>query len=202
MNQQDKKFDVILADPPWALGMNNTEMVRHHYRTMSTNQIKGMGKAVQALSKPNSWCFLWVTNGTHRIGYGVLEAWGFTPRNTYTWVKIGGTSMGRYVRNRTEHLLIGTRGKVLPAYRNQANFGFFPLQDHSHKPEEVFAVIERLCGAGKTGLELFARRRPSANNQMHWSVWGDQIESDISLAEWGYPLPNEVNQPETKPCEE
>jgi len=191
MTDIEHKFDVILADPPWALGMNKAELRRNHYSTMSIDEINGMSEAIKALTKPDGWCFLWVTNGTHRVGYEVLEAWGYTPRNTFTWCKVGGSSMGRYVRNRTEHLLIGTRGKVEPVFKNQANFGIYSLQDHSHKPEEVFAVIERLCGAGAKGLELFARRRPSANNHMSWSVWGDEIASDISLAEWDYRVPSD-----------
>ena len=60
---------------------------------------------------------------------------------------------------------------------------FAPLQDHSHKPEEQFAIIERIS----TGpyLELFARRRPPSNKS--WAVWGNQIDSDIHIP--GYPVP-------------
>ena len=57
---------------------------------------------------------------------------------------------------------------------------FAPLQDHSHKPEEQYAIIER-CSPGPY-LELFARR-----SQPGWDAWGNQIESDIVIP--GYPVP-------------
>jgi N6-adenosine-specific RNA methylase IME4 len=61
------------------------------------------------------------------------------------------------------------------------NWGFFPLQKHSHKPEEVHKIIER-CSPGPY-LELFARRRPSGQ----WNVWGNEIESDVVIKD--YPVP-------------
>ena len=192
MARPKAKYNVIYADPPWAIGQNKRSLEEKHYPTMTIDEIKGMGEAIKSLTKDDGWCFLWVTNGTHRIGYEVLEEWGYTPRNTFTWCKVGGSSMGKYLRNRTEGVLVGTKGKVEPVYKNQPNFGLYPLQDHSHKPEEMFAVIERLAGEGARGLELFARRRPSANNHMKWHVWGNQVDSDISLAKFGYPVPSDV----------
>ena len=64
--------------------------------------------------------------------------------------------------------------------KNQINFGVFPLQDHSHKPEEIHKIIERVSPPDY--LELFARRR-----QLGWDVWGNEIESDIVIP--GYPVP-------------
>nr|WP_231873415.1 MT-A70 family methyltransferase [Kitasatospora setae] len=48
------------------------------------------------------------------------------------------------------------------------------MQEHSHKPEEQCAVIER-CSPSPF-LELFARReRPG------WDVWGKEITCDVAL---------------------
>jgi N6-adenosine-specific RNA methylase IME4 len=59
-------------------------------------------------------------------------------------------------------------------FRGQGSWFYAPVQEHSHKPEEQYAVIER-CSPGPF-LELFARRaRPG------WHVWGDEVESDVSL---------------------
>jgi N6-adenosine-specific RNA methylase IME4 len=62
---------------------------------------------------------------------------------------------------------------------------FAPLQDHSHKPEEQYAVIERVSDGPY--LELFARRR-----QTGWDAWGNEIDSDVSLP--GYPVPSDRKQ--------
>ena len=42
--------------------------------------------------------------------------------------------------------------------------------------------------AARAAAFLFARRRPPAPN---WSVWGNEIESDVSLAPGGYPVPSD-----------
>ena len=68
-------------------------------------------------------------------------------------------------------------------FKGQPNWSFLPVQDHSHKPEELYSIIER-CSYGNY-LELFARRPvPSDKN---WYVWGNEIESDIILP--NYPVP-------------
>lgn len=81
------------------------------------------------------------------------------------------------------------RGKgTKVAFRSQPNWGFHPLQEHSHKPEEVHQIVERLVGPGRY-LELFARRpAPSAST---WDVWGNEIDSTVSLAPWGYRVPSD-----------
>ena len=60
------------------------------------------------------------------------------------------------------------------------------LVTHSHKPEEQYAVIERISGGPY--LELFARRA-----QPGWDAWGNQIDSQVSIP--GYPVPSDHKQP-------
>lgn len=63
------------------------------------------------------------------------------------------------------------------------NWGMFPVQEHSHKPEEQYAIIER-CSEGDY-LELFARHPvPSDKN---WFIWGNEVKSDIVIP--NYPVP-------------
>jgi N6-adenosine-specific RNA methylase IME4 len=84
-------------------------------------------------------------------------------------------------------MLLGTRGKAPVQFKGQGTWGFYPLQDHSHKPEEQFAIIERVSPGPY--LELFARRRPNEK----WAIWGNQVASDIDIP--GYPVPD---SPETR----
>lgn len=182
-----ERFAVIAADPPWDVLQRGPLGANQHYDVMTLDQIKGMGDAVKALAEDNAHLYLWVTNATLRVGYDVMEAWGFTPRSPLTWVKPRFT-LGQYLRNATEHVLFGTRGKAPVQFRSQPTWVFAPLQEHSVKPDEMYAIIDRVSGRDTKKLELFARRRPPAPN---WSVWGNEIESDVSLAPWGYPVPSD-----------
>ncbi len=157
-----------------------------------------MAPAIKALATENAHLYLWVTNATLRDGYDVMEAWGFTPRSPLTWVKPR-LGLGNYLRNASEHVLFGTRGKAPVLFRSQPTWLFAPLQEHSVKPDEIYAVIDRVSGPDTRKLELFARRRPPAGN---WSVWGNEIESDISLARWGYPVPSDFASQSAPPNHE
>lgn len=113
------------------------------------------------------------TNGSLFAGKEVMEAWGFTYRSILTWVKpVFG--LGTFLRTASEHLLLGTRGKAPILFRSQPSWLFAPRQEHSHKPEEQYAVIER-CSPGPY-LELFARRKRPG-----WDAWGNEVESDVQL---------------------
>ena len=176
-NKINKQYRTIMADPPWDLQQKGARGASMHYRLMTLDEIKSM--PVADLAEPDSHCWLWVTNAALRYGYDVLEAWGFIPRSIFTWVKPR-MGLGVYLRNASEQLLLGTRGKAPVQFKSQPNWGFFPVQDHSHKPEEQYSIIERISPGPY--LELFARRR-----QPGWDVWGDEIESDIVIP--GYPVP-------------
>ncbi|MFL6099498.1 MAG: MT-A70 family methyltransferase [Actinomycetales bacterium] len=178
-----QRFQTVLADPPWDVQQRGTLGAASHYDLMSVEAIKAM--PVTALTAPDSHCWLWVTNATLRAGYDVMEAWGFTPRSPLTWIKPRFT-LGNYLRNATEHLILGTRGNAPVRFRSQPTWMFAPLQEHSHKPEEQYAVIERVSDGPY--LELFARRRPPSNAD--WSVWGNEVEADIVIP--GYPLPSDL----------
>lgn len=180
-------FDTILADPPWDVEQGGKYGANQHYDLMTLTRIKEMGDAVRAYASPNAHLWLWVTNATLRDGYDVMEAWGFTPRSPMTWVKPR-FGLGNYLRNASEHVLFGTRGKAPVLYRSQPTWMFAPLMEHSRKPDELYSVIDRVSGPDSTKLELFARRRPPAPN---WFVWGNEIDADISLAEFGYPVPSD-----------
>jgi N6-adenosine-specific RNA methylase IME4 len=181
------KFKVIHADPPWPTHQTGALGALRHYDLMTMAQIKGMGEAIQELSEDDAHLWLWVTNATLRDGYDVMEAWGFTPRSPLTWIKPRFT-LGNYLRNATEHVLFGTRGKAPVQFKSQPTWAYWPLLEHSVKPDEIYSVIDRVSGPDAKKLELFARRKPPVPN---WSVWGNEIESDVSLAPWGYPVPSD-----------
>ena len=181
-----RRFRTILADPPWDVQQKGERGAEQHYPLMSLDRIKAMPVADLAAEDAHLW--LWVTNATLRDGYDVAEAWGFTVRSPLTWVKFR-LGLGNYLRNATEHLLFATRGRAPVNFRSQPTWINAPVQDHSHKPEEQYALIERVSPGPY--LELFARRRPASTAD--WSVWGDEVVSDIQVP--GYPVPSDARTP-------
>ena len=131
--------------------------------------------ALQAgqLAADDAHLWLWITNSNFFEGLRVIEAWGFSYRSCLTWIKPR-FGLGAYLRNQTEHLLLGVRGRAPIQFKGQGSWFYAPLQEHSHKPEEQYAILERCSPAPY--LELFARRtRPG------WDVWGNQVVSDVNL---------------------
>ena len=174
-------FATILVDPPWPL-----QSGEKHYRTMSLARIKAL--PVGALAARDAHLWLWTTNALLPKAYEVAEAWGFTVRSPLTWVKFRLGLGGRYqLRNATEQLLFCTRGKAPLGSRSQPTWFNAPVQEHSRKPAEQFAIIERVSPGPY--LELFARRRPESNQP--WAVWGDQVASDIRIPGFAVPRNSE-----------
>ena len=170
-------FATILVDPPWPL-----QSGEKHYRTMSLARIKAL--PVGRLAARDAHLWLWTTNALLPKAYEVAEAWGFTVRSPLTWVKFRLGLGGRYqLRNATEQLLFCTRGKAPLGSRPQPTWFNAPVTEHSRKPAEQFAIIERVSPGPY--LELFARRRPESNQP--WAVWGDQVDSDIRIPGFAVP---------------
>ena len=185
-----KKYRVLLGDPPWSIGQLGKLGAIQHYDLMTLDRIKAM--PISDLMLDDSWCFLWVTNNTLWEGPAVLKAWGFDlVKQPITWSKFR-MGLGQPLRNSTEHLLLGRRGKPSFNFRGQPTHLIAPLQDHSHKPEEQFALIERFSDGPY--LEIFARRRPSSSRD--WSVWGTEISSDVSIP--GFPVPSDFDDQEVR----
>jgi N6-adenosine-specific RNA methylase IME4 len=171
------RYRTIFVDPPWPTEQRGSAY--HHYTLMPLARIKAL--PVQALAADDAHVWLWTTNATLRIGYDVMESWGFVPRSLLTWIKPT-MGLGPYLRSASEYLLFGTRGRAPVKFRGQPNWLFAPRQAHSHKPEELYGVIERVSDGPY--LELFARRR-----QQRWHVWGNEIDSDIVVP--GFPVPSD-----------
>jgi N6-adenosine-specific RNA methylase IME4 len=176
-----RRYATVLADPPWDIQQKSSTSTGarrlgadHHYDLMPVEQIAALPVG-QQLAAEDAHLWLWVTNASLFAGKHVMESWGFRYRSILTWIKPR-FGLGQYLRNQTEHLLLGVRGSAPIQFRGQGSWLYAPLQEHSHKPEEQYAVIER-CSPGPY-LELFARRRRHG-----WHSWGNQVSSDVSLGD-------------------
>lgn len=164
----DKKFDVILCDPPWRYDFAETKNreIENQYPTMDLEEIKAL--AVPAAD--DCVLFMWATAPKLEQAFEVLRAWGFTYKTCAVWdkEKIG---MGYWFRGQHELLLVGTRGNPgAPQPENRYSSVIrVKREGHSKKPECVYEMIEKMMPACNY-LEMFAR-----NKREKWACWGNQV---------------------------
>lgn len=177
-----EKYGAILADPPWTytFATRATEKsgtgwhggAANHYATMTRSDLQAL--PVGELAQEDSMLWLWVVNPLIGQGLELMEAWGFQYKTMLTWAKLGKNGrpafgMGYWLRGASEHVLIGTKGKVKPQRRDVVSWFSAERMKHSQKPPYVHELIESYT----TGpyLELFARgSRPG------WDCWGNELE--------------------------
>lgn len=164
-----QKFNVIYADPPWRYEFvpADNRAIENHYPTMELDDICKL--PVHEIAADDCMLFLWATSPKLAEAMQVIEAWGFTYRTCAVWVKnqIGN---GHYFRQRHELLLLAKRGELRspePANRPDSVIEA-PRADHSAKPHEVYALIERMYPEYPK-VELFSR-----NLRAGWKGWGNQ----------------------------
>ncbi len=176
-----RKFNTVLADPPWQFQNRTGKMAPEHkrlnrYGTMTLDDICALPVA-DACADP-AHLYLWVPNALLPEGLRVLAAWGFAYKTNIVWHKVrkdggpDGRGVGFYFRNTTELLLFGVRGKdarTLAPGRRQVNIVKSMKREHSRKPDEQYQIIEA-CSCGPF-LEMFARGPRNG-----WAGWGNQAE--------------------------
>jgi N6-adenosine-specific RNA methylase IME4/ParB-like chromosome segregation protein Spo0J len=155
------RYSVIAADPPWEYDdkLDGSDSARGgvDYPTMPLDEICAM-KVGETLATPNCALWLWVTNAFLIDGSAarVVREWGFEPKGLLTWEKDhwGG---GHYLRGQTEHVILAIRGRPLVQGENTASFFRAKRGAHSEKPEEAYAIFEKVTpSAPGARLDLFA----------------------------------------------
>jgi len=172
LTSKTDKYRTILIYPPWGVKdhVGSLGGAQAHYPLLSVDRLKSL--PVGDLASDNAHLWLWATNATLGVAHDLIGTRGFVARSPLTWIKPLG--VGQYLRNATEHLILGTRGRAPVKFRSQPRWLFAPPQDHSYKPEEQYATSESISDGPY--LELFARRR-----QPGWDAWGNEIDSDIVI---------------------
>lgn len=182
-----RRFKTILIDPPTMPGQKGRSGASHHYELLTEEKLATL--PIDRLAEPNSHLYVWTTNAAMEMTFRLIRAWNAEPRSILTWTKPR-LGLGNYLRNSSEHLIFATRGKAPVHFKSQPSWLMAGVQDHSHKPEEQYAIIERVSGSGDK-LEIFARRRPPEFPDSHWYVWGNEVASEISLADYGWRVPSD-----------
>ena len=188
-------YNIVYADPAWQyndkLG-NDPAWGGITYETMDVKQICNL--PVKEIVAPNAVLFIWIVSPMIKEGIQVLESWGFNYKTVaFVWVKTRQIDtkqssflptdsfddlcgMGRWTRSATEICLLGVRGKISRIDNNVRQIIYAPRTKHSKKPDETRERIVKLMG-DLPRVELFARQKANG-----WDVWGNEVESDISLA--------------------
>jgi len=172
-------FPIGYADPPWEQEAWSDETGQDKglmYPPMPLEEIKSLCAGNKSPFTRDAILFLWVTTNRLDDGIDVLKAWGFSYVSAITWDKqhIG---MGRWVRDRTEHLLIGKRGDfpgLIPGTQPESLYSE-AKGGHSRKPVWFAEEIERLFPDMRK-LELFQRKASLADGDIRlngkWDFWG------------------------------
>lgn len=166
-------FGTVYADPAWQYGNQGTRgSTGDHYVGMTVEQICAL--PVSRLAAEQSHLHLWTTNAFLFDAQRVMQAWGYTYKSCYIWVKpqIG---MGNYWRVSHEFLLLGVRGNLTFAANNLRSWGEFRRGQHSAKPEQIRDLIH-VASPGPR-VELFARRAVEG-----WTCWGNEIAREVFAA--------------------
>lgn len=172
-------FVTVAADPAWLFGDSLPGPGRgasKHYRCLSLAELCTLRLPPIA---DDAWLYLWRVGSMQADALAVGRAWGFgEPTSEIVWVKTKGDTrrptasarigMGRTVRNAHEICLIFKRGKPERLDAGVSSLIFAPRLEHSRKPAEFYAAVERLSAGPR--LELFAREpRPG------WTTVGSEL---------------------------
>jgi len=163
------KFGTIYADPPWDYSNRASRgAARKHYRTMSFAQIKN--EPVADLAAERAHLHLWTTNGFLREALELIQAWGFTYKSCFVWVKPD-MGCGNYWRVSHEFLLLGVRGGL--PFRNHSQRSWLSARrmEHSRKPGHVRMLVEQVSPGPY--LELYGRAEIPCSD---WTIYGNQVE--------------------------
>lgn len=179
----DKKYSVILADPPWMYygDPNKPQAAGKHYSMMETKDICSL--PVQSITNKDAACFIWATGPKLPEAIEVMKSWGFFYRGiAYVWIKTnsegkiisGQGTRPTFVKPTTELVLVGSTcktGRPLPLLtegQGQVLLASRPKNKHSAKPVEIHHRIVELLG-DVPRIELFARDKANG-----WDIWGNE----------------------------
>ena len=176
-------YNIIYADPPWRYEQRKVQgAAENHYPTMSIDELCAL--PVLELAAKDCALFLWATFPQLPEALRLIRAWGFRYKTVaFVWLKRNRKSpswfygMGYWTRSNAEICLLATKGKPKRQSAGVHQFIISPIEQHSKKPDEARDKILALMG-DLPRVELFARQKTPG-----WDAWGNEIASDITLAE-------------------
>lgn len=151
---------------------------------MGLEEIKAM--PVRDLAAKDAHLFIWTTGPCLQHTFEVIEAWGFRySAVAFTWVKLKRlfderqlrvlptlesdlhVGLGLTTRKNAEFCLLARRGSARREAKNVREIVLSPVREHSRKPDEVYARVQKYCVGPY--IELFSRQR-----RLGWDSWGNE----------------------------
>jgi len=187
----EKKYGVILCDPPWAYrnwSEKKNGAAKSHYNSMSLEELKSI--PVNSWAEDDCVLCLWGTWPKLDHAIELMSAWGFSYVTGFPWVKIVPSSgeirrgIGFWTMSASEMVLIGRRGKPkrkrveggrakpIGLLVGESRIFYAPIRKHSEKPVVVHQWLERYLDG--PFLELFARKRRD-----DWTAWGLDLGNEL-----------------------
>ena len=177
----NKKYQIILADPPWAYNNRHNKHTRFcggamvHYSVMEYRKIAKL--PVEDLADANCILFMWATYPNLIEALYTMDAWGFSYRTIgFNWMKTNQNNgkpffgIGYYTKSNSEPCLIGIKGHPKVKSNSVSQVIISQRREHSRKPDEVRDKIVQLMG-DLPRIELFARQKTEG-----WDIWGNAIQ--------------------------
>lgn len=170
----DRKYGVILIDPPWAFKTYGGSMVvptqgEQPYTTMPLYQIAGL--PIPDLLEKNGAVVLWDNDSIPHTLPLLAEVWGLrvATKNLFIWDKGERIGMGYYTRKQGEvaHLLV--RGKPKRKSASVRQIIREERRQHSRKPDGIHSRVMELFDGPY--LEIFGRRHVEG-----WDVVGNEAD--------------------------
>jgi len=185
----EKKYKVILIDPPWRYDnqtfggrKGKSPLSRYsvdlRYPSMKLEEIKNLNIAKLA-DKDCALC-LWVTAPMLDVGIECIKRWGWTYKTIlFCWIKKTKYGKDRYnlgywSLGNIELVLLGTRGSPKRQKKNVKQLVRAEVTKHSHKPEEVRKRIEELFG-DVPRIEVFATEKVEGWDAIGYNIDGKDI---------------------------
>jgi len=173
-----RKWDCVVADPPWPNSTNWTLASHAFYPRMTVKQIAEL--PVAEVASEHAVVFLWSTSMFLEAGLRIIQQWGYRFCGyAFIWVKRNskgnpahGYGPTYYTAKCTELVLMGTRGPAPIAQEFVVDVLDTQRREHSRKPEEFWDALQRYLGQTyPRRLELFSREPRKG-----WKCWGNEVK--------------------------
>lgn len=175
-------FAVGYCDVPWQQEAWSDETGQDKglpYPSMTVDELMALCAGDRSPFTQDAILYFWTTTNRLDDALRIIKAWGFSYVSMITWDKVN-IGMGRWVRDRTEHLLICKRGNFpgIDLYTPKPDsLHSEPKTEHSRKPVWFAEEIDRLYPDMRK-LELFQRRESLQAGDIRlngkWEFWGNQ----------------------------